>query len=286
MTSAAQAAREIPKEISVHKGRKIQAALCVERPPLVVVQPDFKVKWEAFKSAWMARTSNDLTIDDELVFMKFYFHFLQDTRKRGLAGGAPSSQQLDESSAALVDGDGGGLDSLLSQQGIDGLAFPEHGQKTVRKRRKARAKITKVDDADLRSHQRLASQVLFLLVRYGGASKWTFPKRSRVHGQPMIEVLDHLMDDQLGFSDLPPYIVGSCPFSYRKLDRASEDDGIIGRKVFYYRARITGAYAAMELPDDSPVDDFAWCSREELRSMLGEGEWCAVRDCLPLDCAA
>ena len=52
--------------ISVHKGLKIQGALCLERPPLRLVEPSFKRSWRAFREAWELRTGNQLTLEDEL----------------------------------------------------------------------------------------------------------------------------------------------------------------------------------------------------------------------------
>lgn len=72
-----------------------------------------------------------------------------------------------------------------------------------------------VNDSDTRSLRRLSQQSLFLLVRYGEAQRWTFPKADRLPGEAMRETLLSLAEDQLG-SGLRPYLVGACPFSYRK----------------------------------------------------------------------
>jgi len=281
--------------ISVHKGLKIQAALCVERPPIRVIEPDFKKRWRAFKEAWQKRTSTQLSIQDEIVFMRFHFHFLGDeAAQRAIAGSAgpeiTEGKEAAPSEAAVEAGGnrevlalqgegGGGLDSLLGEEGI-GLAFPERRKQAVRRKKAERRVVEKVDDSNLRSLRRLAERSLYLLVRYGQGAAWTFPKADRAHGQEMRESLLRLCGRQLG-ERFEPYILGSCPFSYRKLKSALHP-GIEGRKIFYYRARLVPGMD-LALPDDSPVSDWAWCSREELSQYLREGEWSTVRDCLPLD---
>jgi len=226
--------------------------------------------------------------------MRFHFHFLDDAAAvRALSGGeapqlAGRSQEEQEggaSSNALAEvltptGEAAGrLDALLADEGLD-LAFPEQRRRGTRRRQARRREVERVDDSDVRSLRRLATRSLFLLVRYGSAASWTFPKADRSHGQPMRETLLRLCERQLG-AKFEPYVVGASPFSYRKL-RSELHPGISGRKVFYYRARLVPGMD-VALPGDSPVVDWAWCARQELPLRLGAGEWCAVRDCLPLD---
>eukprot|EP00931_Biecheleriopsis_adriatica_P044259 TRINITY_DN2529_c0_g1_i1.p1 TRINITY_DN2529_c0_g1~~TRINITY_DN2529_c0_g1_i1.p1 ORF type:complete len:363 (+),score=64.77 TRINITY_DN2529_c0_g1_i1:54-1091(+) len=303
--------RERTQSISVHKGLKIQAALCVERPPLVVVEPDQAKRWRAFQEAWSMRTNNHLTLEDEIVFMRFHFHFFQDRKAtQALAAGA-QPQVLSGSSGGGGGGGGGGrkgragpsaisaggtsdglvaamnpkgvsrggLDSLIGEEGLN-LAFPELGRKTTQRRRVEKKKEEQVDHADLRSLRRLTNSSLFLLVRYKGAKHWTFPKADRAHGQPMRETLLRLSERQFG-AQFNPYVVGACPFAYRKR-KSQLHPGIEGRKIFYYRARLVPG-SELILPGDSPVTDWAWCSREELSKFLDGGEWYVVRDSLPLD---
>ncbi|CAK9048080.1 unnamed protein product [Durusdinium trenchii] len=287
-------AAEAWHEISVHKGLKIQGALCVERPPLQIVEPDYKQKWRAFKEAWDLRTGNHLTMDDEIVFMRFHFHFLQDKaatqalaageapallrglgsksgggRKRGSASKLATSVSTDTLVAAMSPKAARGLDSLVGEEGVD-LAFPELGRKAVKRRKVEKRKEEKVDDSDQRSLRRLRSHSLFLLVRYKNAKHWTFPKADRLQGQGMRETLLGLADNQLG-PDLRPYLVGACPFSYRKR-LSNQNPGIQGRKIFYYRARLLPS-SEVALPETTPVSDWAWFNRQELESNLEEGEW-------------
>merc|ERR1719356_1943373 len=96
--SVAAAARGTPAadvdraaSISVHKGFKIQAALCVERPPLRVLEPEWKQRWRTFREAWDLRTNNQLSVDDEIVFMKYHFQFLEELKERKSLAGGPSA---------------------------------------------------------------------------------------------------------------------------------------------------------------------------------------------------
>jgi len=294
--------RERPQSISVHKGLKIQAALCVERPPTQVLEPDFKKRWRAFREAWELRTNNNLTITDEIAFMRFYFHFLGDkAAMRELSGGstaqvasgsrAPGAGAEEEDDASespggelaqvlVPKGDAaGGLDGLLAGEGLD-LAFPQSRRKTARRKRVQQVQQEVRDEEGMRSLKRLSDRSLFLLVKYGSGSGWTFPKADRAHGQAMREALLRLCARQFG-QRFEPYIVGACPFAHRKL-RSDRHPGVEGRKVFYYRARVLPGMVPAP-PSDSAVIDWAWCSRDELPRYLGTGEWYSLRDCLPLD---
>lgn len=301
--------KEPNPSISVHKSYKVQAALCIERPPTKILEPDFKKRWREFKTTWEKRTGNSISLSDELVFMRFFFHWLGDTTKeRQLANGG--SLQLitsgrgsgagkgkgsrkgggwaeAETSLARVGGgaavpETGDLDSMLASEGLE-LAFPEHGRKVVRRRRVEKRVDLQVDDTNIRDIRRLTGNSLFLLVRYPGGTCWTFPKADRVHGESMNETLLKLCERQFG-PEFSPHVIGGCPFSHRK--RRSEGcPGIQGRKIFYYRARVPSS-GVMVSPAQELVSDFAWLSRSELSLYLGDAEWHAVRDGLPLDSLA
>mmetsp|Transcript_4378 Transcript_4378/g.8769 ORF Transcript_4378/g.8769 Transcript_4378/m.8769 type:complete len:363 (+) Transcript_4378:59-1147(+) len=292
-----QLLREPTASISAHKGLKVQAALCVERPPLQVLEPDFKKRWLEFRESWEARTGNQLTVQDEIVFMKYHFHFFGDNvayraltsggaarlaagrgggTRRGIARAGKSAL-----SDALVPQSGteDSLDQLLSGTGID-LAFPDQKGRATQRRLVQRKRAESVDDSSLRSLQRLRRKSLYLVVRYRDAPAWTFPKADRPHGMAMREVLLRLCESQMG-PNFEPYLVGACPFAYRKR-LSGQRTGINGRKVFYYRARLPPGMDARP-PSDGSVADWAWCSREELPQRIRDGEWRAVRDGLPLD---
>lgn len=270
----------------MHKGFKIQAALCIERPPLRVLEPDWKRRWRTFKEAWDLRTNNTLTVEDEVVFMRYHFQFLEDQkdRKNLTAGDNPTIQAAKQDSLQEVDApaeEGGGLGALLAQEGIN-LEFPQLGRRAGRRRKVEKKVVEEVDDGNPRSPKRLPDCSVFLLVRYARGSRWTFPKADRAHGQAMRETLLRLCAQQMG-AEFAPYVVGACPFAHRKR-RGLLHPGIDGRKVFYYRARaLPKVGSQVVLPDDGPVADWAWFSRKELAKHLDPGEWYCVRDGLPLD---
>jgi len=294
--------------ISVHKGLKIQAALCVERPPLQVLEPDFKKKWRAFKEDWEFRTNSQLSLSDEIVFMRFYFHFLEDPKKKlqsgsrqvpllgtlpgGRARGAGASAsgrqkavkteqpRMSTSSPSLqLTPSEGSLESMIAEEGLD-LRFPQIGKRTMRRKKVKERVVDIVDDSDVRSLRRLGDRSLFLLIRYEGAKRWTFPKADRIHGQAMRETLFKLCERQLG-SGFKPYVVGACPFAHLKR-HSDKIAGLDGRKIFYYRARLVPGIDFTG-PSDNRVVDWAWFSRAELSEHLNDGEWHAVRYGLPLD---
>lgn len=298
------ALRELSSNISVHKGFKVQAALCIERPPAMVHEPEHTKRWRAFREAWLRRTANDLTISDEIVFMKFHFHFLGDAVKerlfasgaaaqlgggrssggRGNRGTSRASASVGTPAASTLglprgDGPVDGLDAMLASEGLE-LTFPERGQRVTRRRRAEKRVEEQVDDKDVRSLRRLAESSLFLLVRYSGGRRWTFPKVDRTHGMAMRETLMRLCGRQFG-EGFQPFVIGACPFSHEK-KRNVKVPGIDGRKIFYYRAKVL---PGMDLapPEDSPVQDWAWLSRDELANYLSESEWHTVRDGLPID---
>eukprot|EP00927_Polykrikos_kofoidii_P032107 TRINITY_DN27446_c0_g1_i1.p1 TRINITY_DN27446_c0_g1~~TRINITY_DN27446_c0_g1_i1.p1 ORF type:complete len:377 (-),score=41.48 TRINITY_DN27446_c0_g1_i1:82-1212(-) len=309
-----------PPSISVHKGWKIQASLCVERPPLRMLDPEFAVRWREFRKTWEERTGNAISLSDELVYMRLYFHFLEargapraitntlpligggprgassigrgksasgGVRGRGKAGGETSSRSTALALGAPGDlaldsgvNGDGTLSSLLSGEGLD-LAFPERGGRRKVKERKVEKRQEKVaGDTNLRSLERLQNRSLYLLVRYATGKRWTFPKADRPHGQSMRDTLMKMSGRQLG-SRFEPFIVGACPFGFSKL-RSQGFAGVSGRKVFYYRGRVVPG-SSIELPNDSDVKDWIWSSRDELPSYLGDVEWQVVRDGLPLD---
>jgi len=270
----------------------------VERPPLQVLEPDFKRRWLEFRESWQARTGNQLTVQDEIVFMKYHFHFFGDKEAyraltsggtarlaAGRGGGGSRKAAAISNRTALTDalaarsGTEDGLDQLLSGSGID-LTYPEQRGRATQRRQAQRKQAESVDESSLRSLQRLRRHSLYLVVRYRDAPAWTFPKVDRPHGMAMREVLLRLCESQLG-PGFEPYIVGACPFGHRKR-LSGQLTGINGRKVFYYRARLPPGMDAAP-PSDGLIADWAWCSREELPRRLRDGEWVAVRDGLPLD---
>merc|ERR1711920_267645 len=217
--------------------------------------------------------------------MKYHFHFLGDPAAcRALAGEtAPQIQEDAGSKKSKSDGMAkimrpqgdatSPLDAMLSGEGIN-LSFPERNKRTVRRRRVEKRKVEQVDDSDVRSIRRLRESSIFLIVRYGGARSWTFPKTDRTHDESMRDTLSDLCEQQLG-NNFSPYFVGMCPFAHRKR-LSSKHPGIEGRNIFYYRARLVSGMD-VSLPTDTPVTDWAWCSRSELPQHLSPGEWYAIR---------
>lgn len=273
-----------PSSISVHKGYRIQTALCVDRLPLRFQSPSHEEQWRLFKEAWDRRTNNHLSVDDDIVYMRFHFQFLQLPSKKQVQA-PPKREQLEEAGSprgvAQLPGPaegGDSVDALVSGEGLD-LMFPEE-RKGRRRRKKVKEEVKVViDDSDVRSPLRLANRCVFLVVKYG--NRWTFPTADRAHSESMRNTLHKLCDRQLGIS-FRPHLVGTCPFTFMK--RKNEAlPGIDGRKIFFYRAHHVDGQTEIQIPEDSPVMDYAWLTHEELPRYIGASTWAAVKEGLPLD---
>lgn len=97
--------------ISLHGGYKVQAALCVDRLPLVYEEPPYEIRWREFKAEWEAKTHNGLQLSDEITFMKFPFHFFETEQIQ---------KQKEELISKTGDAEVSELELLLSQEGFSG----------------------------------------------------------------------------------------------------------------------------------------------------------------------
>lgn len=66
-------------KIAVHGGYKVQAALIIHRVPLHYEEPAYRREFRLFREQWRLSTGNDLTIDDNLLYMKLPTHFYRDS---------------------------------------------------------------------------------------------------------------------------------------------------------------------------------------------------------------
>ncbi|PHJ25329.1 ribosomal protein l46 [Cystoisospora suis] len=259
--------------ISLHGGYKVQAALCVDRLPLVYEEPPYESHWRQFKAKWEARTKNGLELADEITFMKFPFHFFETEQIQ---------KQKEELISKTGDAEVSELELLLSQEGFSGTRALKQD-----KRREAEP-----DDAStvgtqklghqggLRSLEREPRKMLYLIVKYGNS--WQFPLADRIHGQSMRRTLHRLCKEQLG-AEYSPFHLGYCPFYYDKRTYKEPKSPVLGRKIFYYRAHHVPGGAHVNIPESSPVNDYAWVTREELPAYLSERKARAVLPGLMLE---
>eukprot|EP00922_Rhytidocystis_sp_ex-Travisia-forbesii_P021213 GHVS01031102.1.p1 GENE.GHVS01031102.1~~GHVS01031102.1.p1 ORF type:complete len:490 (+),score=106.33 GHVS01031102.1:63-1472(+) len=73
-------------EISVHKGYRVQAALLVDRLPLVYEEAAADQRWRDFEQKWREETKSSLQLGDAITYMKQPYQFMltveQENKKR------------------------------------------------------------------------------------------------------------------------------------------------------------------------------------------------------------
>ncbi|CBZ56355.1 conserved hypothetical protein [Neospora caninum Liverpool] len=263
--------------ISLHAGYKIQAALCVDRLPLVYKEPVYETRWREFKEQWEAKTKNGLELSDDITFMKFPFHFFETEE---------AQKQREELISKTGDAEVSELELLLSEEGFSGKREVQRDKDAKKTDQEARSAVKSAgrghDEKGIHSLEREPEKTLYLIVRYGDS--WQFPLEDRIHGQSMRSTLKRLCAEQLGNS-YAPYLLGYSPFSYDKRanPRKYASTGLLGRKIFYYRAHHIPGSENIQLPRDSPITDFGWVTRQELPSYISSRKMAAVSSGLLLE---
>ncbi|EPR63213.1 putative ribosomal protein L46 [Toxoplasma gondii RUB] len=256
--------------LSLHAGYKIQAALCVDRLPLVYREPRYEKRWREFKEQWEAQTKNGLTLADEITFMKFPFHFFETEE---------AQKKREELISKTGDAEVSELELLLSEEGFSGKRKLQRDRDAKKAAREEQSAVKSAgrgqDEKGLRSLEREPERTLYLIVRYGDS--WQFPLEDRIHGQSMRSTLKRLCSEQLG-SSYAPFLLGYSPFSYAKrtYPKKTKEAGILGRKIFYYRAHHIPGSENLKLPEGSPVSDFAWVTLQELPAYISPRKLAAV----------
>jgi len=257
--------------VTVHKGYKVQAALCCDRLPIISrTVPTFD-KWRRFREEWAAENNVATRPSDDLVFMRFPFHWLEsqeeiDYRKR---------QQVIGTKAEI--GEQAGIEGLLRQEGLDFdfSAFEKQESGTTAKEKQ----LEEVEVDDPRSALQRRERCLWLIVRYKDHKEWQFPTVDHVPTESMRETLQKLCLHHFG-PKVSPYYVGMSPFAMHKCKDTSL--GLKGNKTFFYRSHWIPDNE-FSLPEDSPVEDWRFVTREELHQLLPRDSWRTVRYGLPLE---
>ncbi|PFH31353.1 hypothetical protein BESB_027880 [Besnoitia besnoiti] len=263
--------------ISLHGGFKVQAALCIDRLPLLYQEPVYEKRWREFRDAWEAKTNNGLQLADDITFMKFPFHFFETEE---------AQKQREELISKTGDAEVSELELLLSEEGFSGTRKRQKDKDQKKKQASEVADAVKSagrggDDRGVRSLEREPTKTLYLIVRYGDS--WGFPLEDRIHGQSMRRTLKRLCEEQLG-GTYAPYLLGYSPFAYDKRAFSQlASSPILGRKVFYYRAHHVPGSANVSLPHEGPISDFAWVTRRELADYISPRKLAAVSPGLLLE---
>ncbi|KEP62251.1 UNVERIFIED_CONTAM: hypothetical protein HHA_278220 [Hammondia hammondi] len=256
--------------LSLHAGYKIQASLCVDRLPLVYREPRYEKRWREFKEKWEAQTKNGLALADEITFMKFPFHFFETEE---------AQKKREELISKTGDAEVSELELLLSEEGFSGKRKVQRDRDAKKTAREEQGAVKSAgrgqDEKGLRSLEREPERTLYLIVRYGDS--WQFPLEDRIHGQSMRSTLKRLCSEQLG-SSYAPFLLGYSPFAYAKrtYPTKTKEAGILGRKIFYYRAHHIPGSENLKLPEGSPVSDFAWVTLQELPAYISPRKLAAV----------
>lgn len=267
--------------ISVHKGYRIEAALCVTRfvfnsllflifrMPIIFKEPQYAKEWRLFEERWKNATNTKLILNDVITFMGFPDQFLlseEEKRKRELL--ATTTGNLEESE----------IDTLLGQEmeskrQLEALAGRER-RKVASGKKEVKQKTVIIPE--FQKFDRLPYDPLYLIIKK--ENRWQFPKSSRIHGDSMRETLARIAAEQLG-KDFTPYLVAACPFTVEKR-RLVKTPGLEGRKTFFYKAYIHEE--AGDITGGEGVEDWAIVSRSELKDFIGESKFAAVEGTLPL----
>lgn len=195
---------------SIHNGLRVQAALVVDRLPITFTEPEYRSKWKEFQTSWLAKTKNELLIDDSITFMRFPFHFLETEEEIAKKSNKFEDDKVTEEEEQRTD-----LQRLMGDSGLgfDESSFRKKSLRTSRKTKKGGESIT---DDSLQSITKSPEEFLWLLVKYRNSNVWTFPRTNRAPSDTMLETLGNLCERQLG-QKFKPHVVGSCPFAYEEI---------------------------------------------------------------------
>lgn len=272
--------------ICVHKGFKLQAALCIDRLPTKFVEPQAVSRWRSFAYDWRARTNTELELEEPIVYMRFPFHFLPTAQEKAKAlADLARSRSTDASyrgatALRLSPSESETEARTLTEKAVrsEGLDFgfedlveKEHVTTVGKEAEKVEV------DVDARSITKVPERVLHLLIRQH--SDWTLPIVDKEPGETMTEACSRAAD-KVG---LDVHLVSSCPMLHVKRRFRRSDLGFIGTKTYFYRAHVipTTRGALSNLKSGGEIADWAWLPHEEVGSYLAkEAFWRAgLRDC-------
>eukprot|EP00397_Hematodinium_sp_SG-2012_P063927 GEMP01089304.1.p1 GENE.GEMP01089304.1~~GEMP01089304.1.p1 ORF type:complete len:295 (+),score=60.64 GEMP01089304.1:61-885(+) len=256
--------------VSVHKGYKIRAALCCDRLPLKSPSVEAFEKWNSFREKWALKTDCAVRIPDDLVFMRFPFHWLESAAEI-------EYKKRQQVTGTEAQGEQSGVDALLENEGL-GFDFGDLADVESGPQEKKKQTSAKIDD-DPRSPFQREERCIWLIVKYKGQDHWQFPAVDHVPRQSMRETLQKLCLDHFG-PMMSPYFVGMAPFA--RLKRKEEACGLKGNNTFFYRCHwMPGSKVVLDA--DSPVEDYKFATRDELKEFLPAPNWRSVRYGLPLE---
>lgn len=244
------------KSLTEHCGWKIQIALCLERQPTRFVESKVDVLYREFIESWCLGTKNELKIPRLTTIESKITHKILPS-KEDTAKNLPS-QEEDNSEPT------GELEALLASE----IKWTprRRGKKVAQKDEIVQSKVN--IDEDVRNIERLATEWLFLAVKYRN-SGWMLPTADLYHEDSLRQTLQRICREQLGEA-YEPYFLGNSPCLHRTLVFTSNNQysDILGNKIFYFRARHIPGTELKIYPQGNDLVDYAWCTIHELESRI------------------
>ncbi|UKJ89813.1 hypothetical protein MACJ_003067 [Theileria orientalis] len=263
--------------LSEHCGWHLKVSLCLERQPLEYSENEIDRLFREFHESWTLKTNNGLKIPSLETIERKITHKLARSKERETK--KTLDDALDSASDVTEKDD---LESLLSGE-LNINLLPRRTRRVLQK--DAAKTVSKLSvDHDLHNVNRIPTSWLFLLLKYKN-EQWSLPITDLYYGDSVRQTLVRLCDEHICES-YRPYFIGYSPFTHQKLPFESNDlnsdlnNPIDGLKVFYYRARhIPSCNVSI---NSDMVDDYAWCTIDELESKLDMFKFNKVINTLPL----
>jgi hypothetical protein len=223
------------------------------------------------KEEWEIRTDNKLNIADGLAYLKTPGHFLPSVdervkKQRLSVEGRPDDASSNNSSNINADE----IDTLLATEGIPELNAARHDLS-------GNSAAQNIDESSLDSDNERNSHILWLVVKYKqNPDVWTFPFSHRRSCESAHTTLKRISLEQIGHNF---YFPSFSPIRFRKLTPSL---GLEQTRLFYYQGLLASKHLGSKLPQNSPVAEIDWLTREELRKTLPRATWLSIRDTIPL----
>lgn len=271
ITFIPQVRSEMSKILSIHRGSKIAMSLCACRLPSRFIEPEYMKTFRVTKEEWEIRTDKKLNIADGLAYLKTPGHFLPSVdervkKQRLSVGGRPDDASSNNASNINADE----IDTLLAAEGIPELNAARHDLS-------GNSAAQHIDESSLDSDNERNSHILWLVVKYKqNPDVWTFPFSHRRSSESAQTTLKRMSLEQIGHNF---YFPSFSPIQFRKL---TASPGPEQTRLFYYKGLFASKHLGSKLPQNSPVAEIDWLTREELRETLPRATWLSIRDSIPL----
>ncbi|XP_953248.1 uncharacterized protein TA10930 [Theileria annulata] len=270
------------KLLSEHSGWHLKVSLCLERQPLEYTENEVDKLFREFSELWAFKTKNSLRIPSLSTIERKITHKLERSKESVTKSTVTDTP---DSNKEITEEDD--LESLLSSE-LDLKLLPRRSRRVLDKdsvsSNPPHAMV--YSDDDLHNLRRFPKNWLFFLIKYKN-SPWSLPVTDLYYGDSIRETLFRLCDEQI-CDTYRPYFLGYSPFTYQQLpfkaqstSRFSPKQDVIGEKIFYYRARHIPS-SAIEAVATEGVEDFAWCTFDELVSKLDKSKYHKVINSLPI----